>query len=332
MDRARRRRESASSLCVCVCVSPPSALTSARRAPRRRIIGAGRALEPRLYGHGAPIRWRGAPALSAQECRKDGSASDGGAGCSRASPRVVPRPRPAPASYCAGAYMWRAGRPSAAPHRAARSLRGVGRGLQIQLGGRGPAVSGRWRMVQWVFGYGSLVWRADFPYQARRLGYLQGWERVWWQGSTDHRGTPEAPGRTVTLHRKEGARVWGMAYQIGDADEAQVMPQLEYREKQYDLRVRETVYSVDDAPIVQDCLVYVATPKSANYLGPASLQELAQTIATAEGPSGPNHEYCLRLAEAMRSLGLVDEGLFELEAEIRSILQLAPAGSADNSS
>ena len=52
-----------------------------------------------------------------------------------------------------------------------------------------------------VFGYGSLCWRPDttlgdfdsFPC------ILRGWTRLFCQRSTDHRGTPEAPGLVVTL-------------------------------------------------------------------------------------------------------------------------------------
>jgi hypothetical protein len=51
----------------------------------------------------------------------------------------------------------------------------------------------------WVFGYGSLVHRPGFEYSRRVEGFIRGYRRVFHQGSTDHRGTQERPGRTVTL-------------------------------------------------------------------------------------------------------------------------------------
>jgi ChaC-like protein len=51
----------------------------------------------------------------------------------------------------------------------------------------------------WIFGFGSLIHNPGFEYADRRTGYIRGWRRVWYQGSTDHRGTVEKPGRTVTL-------------------------------------------------------------------------------------------------------------------------------------
>jgi cation transport regulator ChaC len=79
----------------------------------------------------------------------------------------------------------------------------------------------------WVFGYGSLIWRPDFPHRAARRAYIKGWRRRFWQGSHDHRGVKTEPGRTVTLVEAPGERCYGRAFLI----EPKVVEHLDCREK-----------------------------------------------------------------------------------------------------
>ena len=54
-------------------------------------------------------------------------------------------------------------------------------------------------------------------------------------------------------------------------------------------------------------------------------QEIAQTIATAHGPSGPNYVYLVQLAEALRKIGRPDADVEVLE---QHVLRLLPAEKA----
>ncbi|KAH3901874.1 related to Cation transport regulator-like protein [Saccharomycodes ludwigii] len=51
----------------------------------------------------------------------------------------------------------------------------------------------------WVLGYGSLIYKPPPHYKYRMPGIIYGYARRFWQSSSDHRGTPESPGRVVTL-------------------------------------------------------------------------------------------------------------------------------------
>ena len=176
----------------------------------------------------------------------------------------------------------------------------------------------------WVFGYGSLVWRPAFPHLRSAPARIKGWSRRFWQGSTDHRGIPEAPGRVVTLLRVPETECWGRVYEIAPADEDAVLAQLDHREQGgYDrFTVTAEVQDLDVTTV--ESLVYVATEDNPNYLGPAPLAEMAAQIRQAHGPSGPNTEYLLRLDEALTDLGGRDPHVAELAAEVRRQLD-APA-------
>jgi len=159
----------------------------------------------------------------------------------------------------------------------------------------------------WLFGYGSLIYKTEFPYLERRPARIRDWSRRFWQGSHDHRGTPQAPGRVVTLIPEQGATCVGMAYLITP----QVFEHLDVREKNGYLRFA-TPMTLDDGRH-EEGLVYIATADNAAFLGAASDTEIARHIARSHGPSGPNRDYLLQLADALRALDAEDPHVFAIE-------------------
>jgi len=178
----------------------------------------------------------------------------------------------------------------------------------------------------WIFGYGSLIWRPAFPFTERRGASIRGWARRFWQGSTDHRGVPGAPGRVVTLEAVRDARTFGAAYRVADERTVEVLMGLDHRERGGYERLRLPLTFADGE--VASGLVYVATSANPNWLGPAPLEAIAAQVARAQGPSGPNAEYVLRLAASLRELGAEDEHVFALESLVQaSAPSLASASS-----
>lgn len=165
----------------------------------------------------------------------------------------------------------------------------------------------------WLFGYGSLIWKADFDYIERRPARIRGWSRRFWQGSHDHRGTPESPGRVATLIAEPGGVCAGMAYLI----RPDVFDHLDLREKNGYLRERVVIeFCAGDSA---EGLIYIAGANNEAFLGEASDIEIARHIANARGPSGLNRDYLIRLAEALRSIGETDDHVFTIERELLEI-------------
>lgn len=160
-------------------------------------------------------------------------------------------------------------------------------------------------MQHWVFGYGSLIWRVDFPYHERCRATVRGWSRRFWQGSHDHRGVPRAPGRVVTLVREPNVVCVGAAYRVDEA----VFEHLDHREKNGYERVAVGMHLVRDGESrtgTVNGVTYIAPPGNLAYLGPADIDEMAAQIARSSGPSGSNREYLFQLAAALNDLGVQD--------------------------
>ncbi|OAL44268.1 ChaC-like protein [Pyrenochaeta sp. DS3sAY3a] len=174
----------------------------------------------------------------------------------------------------------------------------------------------------WLFGYGSLIWKPPPHYDQRVPGYIEGYVRRFWQ--VYHRGTPEAPGRVVTLidhahwetlndHHQSTERVWGAAYHIPATHVAAVRSYLDIREiNGYSIQftpfhpasnnTSTTSQSTNSDPTPIRCLVYIGLPSNPQFLGAQHPDALARKILASRGPSGENREYLFNLEEALLGL------------------------------
>ncbi|KAI0356477.1 ChaC-like protein [Trametes cingulata] len=198
-----------------------------------------------------------------------------------------------------------------------------------------------------VFGYGSLIFKPPPHVIAETPGYLKGYVRRFAQMSHDHRGTPENPGRVVTLIHKEDWDhfsssdpfpddnvVWGIAYTIDPAYESEVRDYLDYREKDGYTLEEVDIYGLvhgHEQVIIPKAYCYVGRPDNPSFIGSEPIDKLAERIWHSVGPSGPNKEYLYRLAEAVRRLAPEshDSHLFELETRCREMDEAASGKTVD---
>ena len=115
--------------------------------------------------------------------------------------------------------------------------------------------------------------------------------------------------------------VYGAAYEVSKEDEGSVKQALDEREKD-GYTVIETNFYFNDENIGENiCFTYTAHTSNSFWAGEAPLEQMAEQIARAHGPSGSNREYLFRLADAIRAITSVnDEHLFTLERLVKEIL------------
>lgn len=157
----------------------------------------------------------------------------------------------------------------------------------------------------WIFGYGSLTWNPNFIYRSKKIGFIRGYVRRFWQGNTTQRGTTEKPGRVATLVEESEGQVWGVAYEVeGHEHVLKALGYLNNRETQlggYTTIVTNFYargHSETDQPI--NVLLYSATSENSLYMGPCDMNNMAEQIVKAKGFNGPNTDYVTKLADFVK--------------------------------
>lgn len=113
--------------------------------------------------------------------------------------------------------------------------------------------------------------------------------------------------------------MYGIAYKISEENAKDVKAHLDYREKGGYSSVEVEFHPIEGEPF--PLMIYIGSKENPNFLGPSSIESIAQQIYSSVGPSGKNIEYLFNLANATRNLvpNVKDEHLFELEAAVKRL-------------
>ena len=166
----------------------------------------------------------------------------------------------------------------------------------------------------WVFGYGSLIWRPDFPHVERRVARLIGAHRALCVYSWVHRGTREHPGLVLGLDR--GGTCRGVAFRVAPDEWDNVVALLRAREQVtavYLERTREIRFGDGSRA---SALTYVVDRASPQYAGKLDEETQFRLVAEARGLSGENRDYVINTAAHLEELGMPDPVLQRLAARL----------------
>jgi cation transport protein ChaC len=155
----------------------------------------------------------------------------------------------------------------------------------------------------WVFAYGSLMWRPDFPFVERLEARLIGAHRALCVYSFVHRGTPERPGLVLGLDH--GGTCRGIAYRVTAAARADTVAYLRAREQVTSV-YRESMRPIwlkREPQLRVPALCYMVDRGHAQYAGRLSLEQQLHHVRQGHGQSGANRDYVIATVAALEQLG-----------------------------
>ena len=171
----------------------------------------------------------------------------------------------------------------------------------------------------WVFGYGALLWKPDFPFAEQRHAMLRGWHRRFCLWQWRFRGTPEHPSLMLGLDRGGACR--GLAFRIDPPEVRAKLEPMVTRELRGDgYRPRWFAVETKEGPL--KALGFVINHASPRYAGRLSDDVVASYIASACGNLGPSADYLRETAARCHALGIEDRMLLRVQALVAQKLSV----------
>ncbi len=182
--------------------------------------------------------------------------------------------------------------------------------LDAILAGRGEHGSG-----VWVFAYGSLIWNPAMHIVGRQIAVADGWHRDFCLATKGGRGTPDNPGMLLGL--RPGGSCVGAVLRLAEEAVEQELDILWRREMVADGYIPRwvKVASPDGTPLGH-AIAFTINPVGPSYCGELARDVLVRRIATASGPLGTAADYLFNTRDGLRVMGIRDELLEGLGAEV----------------
>lgn len=167
--------------------------------------------------------------------------------------------------------------------------------------------------TEWVFGYGSLMWRPGFDFEQSCQARLHGYHRSLCVYSWVHRGTQERPGLVFGLDN--GGACKGIAFRFAPEQEADILTYLDARELVTDVYQRKRLMIWTERGRVP-AWCYVVRRDHAQYAGKLTERELLARVEKSQGRSGHNRDYVLSTVLHLEELGVDDAILRSLAGKL----------------
>lgn len=173
----------------------------------------------------------------------------------------------------------------------------------------------------WIFGYGSLMWRPDFPHAETQPALVRGYHRSLCVYSVRYRGTSEYPGLVLGLDRGGSCR--GRAFRVRGADAPAVMDYLDEREminKVYAPTWLKT--ELPDRTV--EAYGFVVRRDHVQYSGKLSPEKTAELVVQGCGSRGPCLDYLRNTVRHLDELGIADGPMHAILREAERRLAASP--------
>ena len=163
----------------------------------------------------------------------------------------------------------------------------------------------------WLFGYGSLMWRPDFPYAERAVARVHGYHRRFCLWQRRYRGNRFNPNLMLAL--EAGGSCAGVAFRLAAPNvKAKISATWRRELVGNGYRPRWVTARTERGPI--PALAFIANRENAErYTGRLPDRVVARYIAKACGEGGSGAEYLLETVLALEKLRLRDSRLWRLQ-------------------